>query len=81
MGGGAGYLHAIYPGEGYRFDEESGRYESVTYHKPFFSANLLLGLSLVKYEKVQPFVHYEQTMMGAIYRPMCLLKAGVKFSF
>lgn len=78
MGGGIGYLHAFYPGEGYRYNEESGEYESVLYQQAFLRVNASLGISLVKFEKIRPFVRYEQTMMNDFFHLMCLLSAGVK---
>ena len=78
VGAGVGYLHAFYPGEGYRYSEKSGAYESVLYQQAFFCASASLGISVVKFDKIQPFVRYEQTMMNDLFHLMCLLRAGVK---
>ena len=78
LGAGAGYLHAFYPGEAYRFDEDTEVFESVLSSEPFFAFHATAGLSYVGWEKVQPFVRYDMMMLNNFYNQAALLKLGVK---
>ena len=78
LGAGAGYCHAIYPGDGYIFNEDTGLYESGTDHEGFFSYNARFGISLVKYERIQPFVRYDLMVLEKLYNQCTLLQLGVR---
>lgn len=57
--GGLGYLHTFYPGELYKQTEE-GDFETVSqWGRPHFYVNLGVGLTLMKNQRVQPFIRQD----------------------
>lgn len=61
---GIGYLHAIYPGDGYQFNQDTGNYESHHVNQAFFLSNIGLGIIYIKPKKIHPFIKYEMIMAG-----------------
>jgi hypothetical protein len=80
VGAGAGYAHMIYPGEGYRYNETTGRFESGTYHKGFLLASAGLGISYIKPQTFQPFIRYDMMMFGDLGKLAASLKLGLSIN-
>lgn len=64
LSGSLGYIHVIYPGEGYKFDADSRTYKSATIHEGFLLSNVGLGFTYINPEKFQPFVKYDVSLLG-----------------
>lgn len=78
---GVGYAHVFYPGDGYRYEESSGGFETVTVHSPYFMATVGTGISYLKWKKVQPFVDYEVWLLGSTSIFTTSFKVGVNLPF
>lgn len=80
---GLGFLYQVYPGDGYRFSESAGTYESTVNSKANLAINLGFGLSYIGLERFQPFIHYDFNVynvwaFASYVNATAILKAGVK---
>jgi hypothetical protein len=81
MGVGIGYLHAFYPGESYKFDEDTKKYVSTNLNSyPAFTTSAHLGLTYLKPDKINPFIKYEGNMLN-FDEFTAILMIGTKFNF
>lgn len=82
---GLGYLHSIYPGEGYTFNDGTKEYESIVNHKGYLLINIGFGLAYIKHQRFQPFIHYDLNFYNVwsyatFVNSTAILKAGVKIN-
>lgn len=80
---GLGFMVAVYPGEGYRLNDGTGEYESVTNTSANLAINLGFGLSYIRHKWLQPFLHYDFNVYNvwaytSFVNSTAILKAGVK---
>jgi hypothetical protein len=78
-----GYLLSIYPGDSYAFDETTETYERSADSRSFALINTGCGISFIRWQKVQPFIHYDFNYFNfwefnPYLRSTAQLKAGVK---
>lgn len=60
MIGYAGYMHTFYPVEIYELNSQSGEFEKITQiGRPHALAGMGIGVTLIKTEKIQPFIRQE----------------------
>ena len=82
---GLGFLYAVYPGEGYRFNESTQAYESTVNGKANAVINLGFGLSYIRHHRLHPFIHYDFNVyniwaFASYVNSTAVLKAGVKIN-
>lgn len=80
---GLGFLYAVYPGEGYRFNEGTQAYESTLNGKANAVINLGFGLSYIGHQRFQPFIHYDFNVYNvwayaSYVNSTAILKVGIK---
>lgn len=78
---GGGYAHVIHPKQGYAFDETTQTFISKTNHSPFVTAHLGFGVSLLTFDRVQPFIHYDAMMVGSIDATTANFRIGTTINF
>ena len=83
---GFGYLLNLYKGEGYKFNESTGFYESVVNTKSNFLVNVGLGLSYTGLDRYHLFVFYDINVhnvwaFSSFVNSTAMLKVGIRYNF
>ena len=82
---GLGTLYSIYPGDAYHFNQNTKEYEQVINDKIYATINAGFGLSYIKPQRIQPFIHYDFNAnnvwaLTSFVNLTTILKAGVKIN-
>jgi hypothetical protein len=62
-----GYLHALYPGEGYRYNKKTEEFETILPNQAYLTLDGGIAVSYEGMDKIKPYLGYDLTGITRLY--------------